>query len=216
MKEKLVTPRGVALIQGENVVRVMRTHPKYLFMPMVITVLAVVLAIFTALNVPSSWNDLPAKGIVWGAIAILWILGSIKRIYIWLSHKYVITTRQVVKLTGFIWIQGHATKIERISDISAEQGLLDRIFGCGTLNLINASAGTQTTAPQVRLHDVPNVHKVYQQIEELSEASRRTMPTYQQFSVGLAGESAHELPVPEKQDAGASEARPARWGINGG
>ncbi|MGP5048044.1 PH domain-containing protein [Glutamicibacter ardleyensis] len=216
MKEKLATPRGVALIQGENIVRVMRTHPKYLFLPFILTIIAVMLAIITALQVPGSWNDLPVKNIAWGAIFILWILGTAKRVFIWLSHKYVITTRQVVKLTGVIWVSGHATKIERISDISAQQGLLDRIFGCGTLSLINSSAGVQSVAPQVTLHDVPHVHRVHQQIEELTEALRQHVPSYQQWNAPTAGEPVHEQSVSDQTEIGTNNDRPTRWGIDRG
>lgn len=216
MKDTLATPRGVALIQGENIVRVMRTHPKYLFMPFVLTILAIVLAILTAFHVPDRWNELPVKNVAWGAILILWFLSSIKRIFIWISHKYVITTRQVVKLTGIIWVNGHATKIERISDISAQQGLLDRVFGCGTLKLINPAAGTQSVAPQVTLHDVPQVHRVHQLIEELSEALRQTMPSYQQWAAPHTGSQSYEQQAQDQTETVEDDDRPTRWGISRG
>ncbi|MGP4994602.1 PH domain-containing protein [Glutamicibacter ardleyensis] len=209
MKEILATPRGVALIQGEKVVRMMRTHPKYLFMPVAVTILAIFVSVLTAVYVPEKWNELPLRLVSYCLIGLFWLIATSKRLFTWFSRKYVVTTRQVVKLTGIIWVQGHATKIERISDISAQQGLLDRLFGCGTLHLINSSAGSQSVSPQVTLHDVPNVNRVHQQIEELSEALRQPVPGYQTWAVPPQGER-----PPEISEAEQSDNRPTRWGIS--
>ena len=80
----------------------MRTHPKYLFMPAMLTVLAIVAVVFTAIYIPESYKGVPARAVVFGVIALIWVLGSFKRVFTWISNRYVITTRQVVKLSGYL------------------------------------------------------------------------------------------------------------------
>ena len=45
--------------------------------------------------------------------------------------------------------------MNRISDIAYEKGLVDRIFGCGTLIVSDASE-----QGRVELHDIPHVEQV--------------------------------------------------------
>ncbi|MGP5015094.1 PH domain-containing protein [Glutamicibacter ardleyensis] len=197
-------------MQGENVVRIMRTHPKYLFMPALLSVLAIVAVVLTAIYIPTSYRELPARLVVFGLVFLVWLFGSTKRVFIWVSHKYVITTRQVVKLSGLIWVKSHATKIERISDVTSEQGLLDKIYGCGTLHLINASAGSREVEPQVTLYDVPRLQDVHQLIEELIEAQRRPEPAHGQWSFQQEPpQTGNESPASHR------EAGQGHWGVGG-
>ncbi|MGP5262751.1 PH domain-containing protein [Glutamicibacter arilaitensis] len=212
MEKTLAVPRRVATVQGENAVRIMRTHPKYLFMPAMLTVLAIVAVVFTAIYIPESYKEVPARAVVFGVIALIWVLGSFKRVFTWISNRYVITTRQVVKLSGIIWVNSHATKIERISDVRSSQGWLDRIFGCGTLHLINASAGGLDAEPQVTLYDVPRVQDVHQQIEELLEALRRPDPLFNQWNIPGMQVPIQAESLPAEQDQKHSV---RRWGVGG-
>jgi membrane protein YdbS with pleckstrin-like domain len=51
--------------------------------------------------------------------------------------------------------------MNRISDIEYEKGLLDRIFGCGTLIISDASE-----QGRVRLHDIPNVEQAQLRVSD--------------------------------------------------
>jgi membrane protein YdbS with pleckstrin-like domain len=50
----------------------------------------------------------------------------------------------------------------RISDVAYDQGVLDRMLGCGTLVISDAS-----THGSVRLHDIPDVEKVQRALTDL-------------------------------------------------
>jgi membrane protein YdbS with pleckstrin-like domain len=50
----------------------------------------------------------------------------------------------------------------RISDVAYDQGIVDRMLGCGTLVISDAS-----THGSVRLHDIPRVEQVQRQLTEL-------------------------------------------------
>ena len=50
----------------------------------------------------------------------------------------------------------------RISDVAFDQGILDRMLGCGTLVISDAS-----THGSVRLHDIPEVESVQRTLLDL-------------------------------------------------
>ena len=72
----------------------------------------------------------------------------------WLLTHYTFTNRRLITRTGILTRRGHDIPLNRISDISYEKGLVDRIFGCGTLVISDASE-----EGRVRLHDIPHVEQ---------------------------------------------------------
>jgi hypothetical protein len=50
----------------------------------------------------------------------------------------------------------------RISDVAFDQGVIDRMLGCGTLVVSDAS-----THGSVRLHDIPDVESVQRTLSDL-------------------------------------------------
>src|SRR3546814_20190408 len=61
--------------------------------------------------------------------------------------------------TGIIAQKGRTIPLNRISGVDFEIDLTDRIFGCGTLVVTDASE-----AGRVELHDIPRVEKVQLQV----------------------------------------------------
>ena len=58
--------------------------------------------------------------------------------------------------------RGHDIPVPRISDVAYEHGLVDRILGCGTLVISDASE-----QGRVRLPDIPHVEQVQLKISDL-------------------------------------------------
>ena len=56
----------------------------------------------------------------------------------------------------------------RISDVAYDQGLVDRMLGCGTLVISDAS-----THGSVRLHDIPQVEQVQRQLDRACSTGER-------------------------------------------
>ena len=52
--------------------------------------------------------------------------------------------------------------LARISDIAYEFGPIDRLLGCGTLIISDAS-----THGQIRLHDIPQVEETQRRVNQL-------------------------------------------------
>jgi uncharacterized membrane protein YdbT with pleckstrin-like domain len=100
--------------------------------------------------------------IVWilAAIGIIWFF--IRPLLIWLTATYTITTRRLITRHGVITRRGHDIPLTRVSDVAYEKDLIDRMLGCGTLVISDAS-----THGQVALPDIPHVEDVQRKLNDL-------------------------------------------------
>ncbi len=145
------------LNEGERVVVSTRTHVKALILPGLALLVALAVALFLAGLVDSSVADL----VIWLVFlaAVVWFLaGPLLR---WLTTTYTFTTRRFIKRSGFIAKEGRTIPLNRISGVDFEIGVIDRIFGCGTLVVSDAS-----TDGSVELHDIPRVEQVQLQVSD--------------------------------------------------
>ena len=143
------------LNEGEHVVVSTRTHVKALILPGLGLLVALALALFLAGLVDSSVADL----VIWLVFlaAVVWFLvGPLLR---WLTTTYTFTNRRFIKRSGFIAKEGRTIPLNRISGVDFEIGVIDRIFGCGTLVVSDAS-----TDGSVQLNDIPRVEEVQLQV----------------------------------------------------
>jgi uncharacterized membrane protein YdbT with pleckstrin-like domain len=146
------------LNEGESVVVDTRTHPKALLFPLLM--LVVLLAIGTA--VQTQVDQKQVNWTVWALalIGILWFV--VRPVLIWLTATYTITTRRLITRHGVITRRGHDIPLTRISDVAYEKDLIDRLLGCGTLVISDAS-----THGQVALPDIPRVEDAQRKLNDL-------------------------------------------------
>jgi len=142
---------------GETVVFTTRTHPKKILLPVLIAI--VVLAVAGFLSVHTSGYLLLAVWVV-AAVLIIWL--TLVPVLAWLCDTYTVTDRRVLTRTGVLTRRGHDIPLNRISDVSSEHDIIDRILGCGTLIISDAS-----TQGRVALPDVPHVDERQLQISDL-------------------------------------------------
>jgi uncharacterized membrane protein YdbT with pleckstrin-like domain len=146
------------LTDGETVVVDTRTHPKALILPFVILVVLLAAAIFLDRKTGNGTVSLGE----W-VVALLVFGWFVLRPFLdWLTSTYTITTKRLITREGLIARRGHDIPLFRISDVAYDQGVLDRMLGCGTLVISDAS-----THGSVRLHDIPRVEQVQRQLTEL-------------------------------------------------
>jgi uncharacterized membrane protein YdbT with pleckstrin-like domain len=142
---------------GEHVVVSTRSHVKALIGPLLVVVLLV-----AAVVVLSRLTDSTVAGGVAGVVAVLVLLWFVVRpVVAWLTTTYTFTNRRFVKRSGFIAKEGRTIPLNRISGVDFQIGVIDRIFGCGTLVVSDAS-----TAGSVLLHDIPDVEQVQLQVSD--------------------------------------------------
>jgi membrane protein YdbS with pleckstrin-like domain len=92
-------------------------------------------------------------------VLVLWSLIPFLR---WLTSTYTVTNRRLITRHGILTRTGRDIPLFRINDVAYEKGLLDRILGCGTLIISDA-----TEKAGVVLPDVPKIERVHLQITDL-------------------------------------------------
>ena len=146
------------LNEGETVVVDTRTHVKALIFPIFMLVLLLAVGTWVQTQVD---EDLLSKG-VWVLVAagIVWFV--LRPLIIWATASYTFTNRRLITRSGVIVRRGHDMPLARISDIAYEFGPIDRLLGCGTLLISDAS-----THGTVKLHDIPRVEEVQRQVNQM-------------------------------------------------
>jgi membrane protein YdbS with pleckstrin-like domain len=79
-----------------------------------------------------------------------------------MTSTYTVTNRRLITRQGILTRTGRDIPLFRINDVAYEKGLLDRLVGCGTLIISDA-----TEKAGVVLPDIPHVERVQLQISEL-------------------------------------------------
>jgi len=153
---------------GEHVVVSTRTHPKALIFPGLVVLVALAVALFLTGVVVDGTLRL-VVGVLFLAVLVWFLVGPFLR---WATTTYTFTNRRFIKRSGFISKEGRTIPLNRISGVDFEIGVIDRIFGCGTLVVSDAS-----TDGSVELYDIPRVEEVQLQVSDqlhrLSGGDRR-------------------------------------------
>jgi len=147
------------LSDGEYVVLSVRSHGKALIGP--VALFFVVVAGVLAVLMLNPNNTILASGAAIVAVPVLILLSLIPFLR-WLSSTYTVTNRRLITRQGLITRTGRDIPLFRINDVAYEKHLLDRILGCGTLIISDA-----TEKAGVVLPDIPNVEQVQLQISDL-------------------------------------------------
>jgi membrane protein YdbS with pleckstrin-like domain len=148
------------LSDGEYVVLSVRAHGKALIWPFVVLVVVVGGFITVLMTKPTNNTGLAlAAAVVAVPVLILWSLIPFLR---WISSTYTVTNRRLITRHGVLTRTGRDIPLFRINDVAYEMSLLDRLLGCGTLVISDA-----TEKAGVVLPDIPNVEQVQLQISDL-------------------------------------------------
>jgi membrane protein YdbS with pleckstrin-like domain len=163
-----LTPVAISpklLTDGESVVVDTRTHPKAIAAPLLLLVVVLFAAVWLDQQVDVKYTG----WVIWGLAAVVLVIWVVKPLLEWLTATYTITNKRLITREGLIARRGHDIPLLRISDVAYDMGVVDRMFGCGTLVVSDAS-----THGTVKLHDIPRVEEVQHQLSELLGGSHAT------------------------------------------
>jgi len=155
------------LNEGEHVIVSTRTHPKALLLPVLVLVVLLAAGVLVQ-QVGSGTAGEILHIVVWVlvAVGILWF--TVRPGLAWATTTYTFTNRRFMKRAGFIAKEGRTIPLNRISGVDFEIGIVDRLFGCGTLVVTDASEHGN-----VLLDDIPRVEEVQKTVAaELDRQSR--------------------------------------------
>lgn len=138
------------LADGEEIRLDLRTHWKALIGPLVLLVLLVAfVAAAAVLTRDSDQRTWIVLGVAVVALALA-VPGVLVPVWRWNSTRYVFTNRRVSNRYGLLTKRGRDIPLYRINDVAIEKSVLDRMLGCGTLVISDA-----TDKAGMELHDVP-------------------------------------------------------------
>jgi uncharacterized membrane protein YdbT with pleckstrin-like domain len=141
------------LNDGEHIILSTRTHVKVLILPAVVLIVIAGLAGYLS-SLPDGEHAGTWRWVIWVIVAVLLGWFTVAPFLSWLLTTYTFTSRRLITRTGVFTRRGHDIPLNRISDISYEKGLVDRLFGCGTLVVSDASE-----LGRVELRDIPHVEQ---------------------------------------------------------
>src|SRR5689334_9486476 len=98
-------------------------------MPVVVLLVTLVVAVFLDRKVSNGVVSL----IVWVLALVVVVVWSLRPFLSWLTATYTITNRRLITREGLVARRGHDIPLARISDVAFDQGIVDRMLGCGTL-----------------------------------------------------------------------------------
>lgn len=159
------------LDDDEHLVVTTRTHVKGLLGPaLLLIVVAGVAGFLSAL--PSGAARPLLQVVVWGLALVVIGRLVVKPFLVWLTTTHTLTDRRLITRSGILSRRGHDLPLSRISDVSFERGIVDRLLGSGTL-VVSVAGGHG----QVLLRDVPNVERLHLRLTDLlfdgADESRR-------------------------------------------
>ena len=162
------------MVEGEQLVMRLHPHARTMFWPAVYLMLIVAAVVTLMLVLPARTVGLmPIRagiGVAALAAAFVWVGAPFLR---WRTTTYEVTTRRLRLREGILSRSGRDFPLNRISDVSFSQSLLDRLFGSG--KLIVESPGEHG---QLTLTEIPDVKRVQAVLFELvGEESARVART---------------------------------------
>ncbi len=153
------------LAPGEQLVLRFHPHGKTLVKPAGLLLLILAAAIVVIIVLPANNSHLWPIRVAVGAAALLSALVWFGVPFLkWRTTTYELTNRRLRLREGIVSRSGRDFPLNRISDVSFRQGLIDRLFGCG--QLIVESPGEQG---QLVLNEIPEVRQVQSTLFQLVE-----------------------------------------------
>lgn len=146
------------LNEGEHVVISTRTHAKALLVPFFLFLVILALAVLADVTFAGG----VVAWVVWVAAGVLALWFTLRPVLEWLTASYTITNRRLITRSGILARKGHDIPLARVSDVAYELGIVDRMLGCGTLIISDAS-----TNGRVLLHDIPQVEQTQRRLNDL-------------------------------------------------
>lgn len=152
------------LAAGERVERRFNPHWLTVLAPTVMGIVLLAAAVVVAWLTPDDSTGNTVQWVVVGLIAVLAVPLVLVPFLRRQTTLYVVTSHRVMVRRGILNKYGKDITLAKITDVSFEQTLLDRIINSGSLRI--ESAGD---SPDELLRNIPHSHEVQQLINRLMD-----------------------------------------------
>jgi len=133
-------------------------------MAILVTVAAVVLAVL----VPIAWIAVAI------AVPLLWLGLLVTLLYRRMNADYTLTTQRLLHKSGILMQRTNRIEAIDIDDVTFEQGIIERMFGVGTIRLLSSDESD----PKLSLPGIDNVQQVANLIDNARREERRKRGLY--------------------------------------
>ncbi|WP_353353831.1 PH domain-containing protein [Intrasporangium sp. DVR] len=196
------------LAQGERVERSIHPHWLTVAGPTFVGLLLIVGGVLGAAATPDDDTGNLIQWILLGLIVVIAIPMVIVPFLRWRTTHYVVTTHRVMVRRGILNKSGKDITLSKITDVSFQQSLVDRIINSGSLRI--ESAGD---SPDETLKNIPHSNHVQQLINRLidEDDTRRRMVAQGRAAHGRPGyEVAQDDETDGRMPPGSDPRRPDR------
>jgi uncharacterized membrane protein YdbT with pleckstrin-like domain len=156
----MTLPRKL-MIDGEQTVVTTRTHVKVLLVPVLILLIVCLAGGYLVRQVGNA-GDGWARWVVVAAALALVLWGSVLPWLRWFTWTYSLTNKRIVEQRGILTRTGRVIPLNRINDVAFEKNLNDRLLGCGTLIIHDASEQSG-----LQLDDIPQIEAFHRTVSNL-------------------------------------------------
>ena len=136
-----------------------RGHARRLFWSALLLIGAAGATAYLTGNLPDPFED----WMLWSAAGLLVLLGAVLPFLLWSSRTYAITTQRVIAQSGLGARNRRELSHLRGYSIAVRRGVLQRIWGAGTITLSDGQGET------LRLRNVPSVTLVHETLADQVE-----------------------------------------------
>lgn len=177
------------LTAGEKVESDLHPHWQVVVPATIVGIILTAAAVYISYVTP---DDTTGNTIQWIAVGVAVLLGIFLVIIPflrWRTTRYVITTHRVMLRQGVMNKSGKDITLSKITDVSYERRMLDRMVGSGTLSI--ESAGD---SPNELFRAIPHSDRVQQLINRLidEDANKRAMGMVRRAQAEVASSEAPE------------------------
>ncbi|MEH3033030.1 MAG: PH domain-containing protein [Aeromicrobium erythreum] len=149
------------MVEGEQSLTTTRTHVKVLALPFLAMLVVAGAAGYLAARLGDRADGIP-RWIVIGVAVVLLLWLTVVPFLRWYLWTYTLTNKRLVEQKGILTRTGRVIPLSRINDVSFEKNLNDRILGCGTLIVHDASE-----QEGLRLRDIPGIEDFHRTVTGL-------------------------------------------------
>ncbi|MEX2317742.1 MAG: PH domain-containing protein [Pirellulales bacterium] len=140
--------------------------PKAMIGPAIVCVLLSVAGLVGVIVTGGAPPALPAFGV---AMLVIWGWLGLTLLYRRLTVRYRLTTYRLFHDTGLFARTGNRIEVIDIDDVTVRQGIIERMFGIGSINI----ASSDRTDPTLNLPGIDNVREVADLIDGTRRAERQ-------------------------------------------
>jgi len=139
-----------------------RTHARRLFWPAIVLIALAGVVGYLAGNLPVPFED----WMLFSAVGLIALFAVILPFALWWSHTFTVTTRRVMERSGLFAQHRRELSHLRGYTIQVRRGILQRMWGAGTLVLSNG------VDQPLRLANIPSAELVHEALVDQVEVAQ--------------------------------------------